>query len=182
MVTGMQRLWPLGVAWLMVFGLTPEVGLAQESTSASLAQELVELMDKAELRSVAARDPGLEDDRYVAALYFPGQLLIVSARYEVPVYVEEKLTEKRYQEVYADLNQASVPESRAFVTDSSANGLQPLRVGDEPFDRYDVAGQQLRFDGDWGGQELSEEDYRKAFSDADAQYARMLEALLTEIR
>ena len=181
-MTGMQRLWPLGVVWLMVFGLTPEVGLAQESESAFLAQELVEFMEKAELRSFAARDTGLEDDRYVAALYFPGQLLIVSARYEVPVYVEEKLTEKQYQEVYADLNQASIPGSRAFITDSSANGLQARRSGGEPFDRYDAAGQQLRFDGDWGQQQMSEENYMKAFSDADAQYTRMLEALLTEIR
>ena len=180
-MAGIQRLWLFGVAGLMGFVLTPEVGLAQGSTSAPLAQQLVELMDKAQLQSIAAKDTA-GPDRFVAALYLPGQLLVMSARYEVPIYLEEKLADKEYQEVYVDLNSASLPESRTFITDSSANGLHPRRSDDDPFDSYDTAGQQVRFDGEWGDQQMSEDDYMKIFSDADAEYVRMLRALLTEIR
>ena len=73
----------------------------------------------------------------------------MSARYEVPVYLEEKLADKQYQEIYIDLNSASIPESRIFVTDSGANGLQALRTLENPFDGYDGSGRQVRFDGDW---------------------------------
>ena len=180
-MAGIQRLWLFGMAGLMGFVLTPEVGLAQGSTSAPLAQQLVELMDKAQLQSIAAKDTA-GPDRFVAALYLPGQLLVMSARYEVPIYLEEKLADKEYQEVYVDLNSASLPESRTFITDSSANGLHPRRSDDDPFDSYDTAGQQVRFDGEWGDQQMSEDDYMKIFSDADAEYVRMLRALLTEIR
>ena len=177
-MAGVHRLWLFGMAGLMGFVLTPEVGLAQESTSAPLAQQLVELMEKAQLQSIAAKDTA-GADRFVAALYFPGQLLVMSARYEVPIYLEGKLADKEYREVYIDLNSASLPESRTFITDSSANGL---RSDDDPFDSYDTAGQQVRFNGEWGDQQMSEDDYMEIFADADAQYGRMLRALLTEIR
>ena len=81
----------------------------------------------------------------LAALFFPGQLLVMSARYEVPIYLEEKLADKQYREVYIDLNSASIPESRVFITDSSANGLQALRTGDNLFDSYVGAGRQVRW-------------------------------------
>ena len=180
-MAGIHRLWLFGMAGLMGFVLTPEVGLAQESTSAPLAQQLVELMDKAQLQNIAAKDTA-GPDRFVAALHLPGQLLVMSARYGVPIYLEEKLADKEYLEVYVDLNSASLPESRTFITDSSADGLHLRRSDDDPFDSYDTAGQQVRFDGEWGDQQMSEDDYMKIFSDADAEYVRMLRALLTEIR
>ena len=181
-MTNIRRPWLLGLAGLTLCTLAPAVGLAQESSSAPLAQQLVELMEQAQLQSIAAKDPA-DADRFVAALFFPGQLLIMSARYEVPVYLEEKLADKQYQEIYIDLNSASIPESRVFITDSSANGLQALRTSDDnPFDVYDGSGQQVRFDGDWVNQQMSEDDYMKIFTTADNEYARMLQALLTEIR
>ena len=182
MVRWNRRLLSFGVVWGLAFSSLSAVSLAQGSRSAALAEELVGLMQEAELQNVAARDTDQEEDRYVAALYFPGQLMIISARYEVPVYVEEKLTAKQYQEVYADLNQASVPESRTFVTDANANGLQAEVVSEERFDSYDSGGQQLRFDGMWTKQQMTEDDYRNGFSEAETQYIRMLEALLAEIR
>lgn len=52
-----------------------------------------------QLDAVAAKDT-VDEAGYVAALAFPGQLLVVSARYEVPVYLEEKLGNGQFREVY----------------------------------------------------------------------------------
>ena len=181
MMTNIRRPWLLGLAGLTLCTLAPDVGLAQGSRSASLAQQLVELMEQAQLQSIAAKDPA-DADRFVAALFFPGQLLVMSARYEVPIYLEEKLADKQYQEIYIDLNSASMPESRVFITDSSANGLQAAQTPDNTYDSYDGSGRQVRFDGDWLDQQMSQDDYMKIFTTADNEYARMLQALLTEIR
>ena len=180
-MTNIRHPWLLGLAGLTLCTLAPDVGLAQGSRSASLAQQLVELMEQAQLQSIAAKDPA-DADRFVAALFFPGQLLVMSARYEVPIYLEEKLADKQYQEIYIDLNSASMPESRVFITDSSANGLQAAQTPDNTYDSYDGSGRQVRFDGDWLSQQMSQDDYMEIFTTADTEYARMLQALLTEIR
>ena len=72
--------------WL---GLSASLASGQESESAVLAEELSQLMTGGQLDAVACKDT-VDDDRYVAALSFPGQLLVVSARYEVPIYIEEE--------------------------------------------------------------------------------------------
>ena len=154
---------------------------AQESKSAPLAQQLAERMGQGQLQSVAAGDSAGEG-RFVAALYFPGQLLVVSAEYEAPIYVEQKLTAQQYRDVYIDLNSASIPESKIFITDSNADGLQAKQGQDAAPDSFDGGGRQLRLDGNWGGQGMSEADYMQAFEDADSQYSRMLQDLLNEIR
>ena len=61
---------------------------AQESQSAPLAAELSEVMTAGQLDAIAVKD-GSDEGRYIAALAFPGQLLVVSAQYEVPLYVDE---------------------------------------------------------------------------------------------
>ena len=180
-MTSFRHPWLLGLAGLTLCTLAPDVGLAQESRSAPLAQQLVELMEQAQLQSVAAKDPA-DADRFVAALFFPGQLLVMSARYEVPIYLEQKLADKQYQEIYIDLNSASIPESRVFITDSSANGLEAQQTSDSRFDSYDGSGRQVRFNGDWANQQMSQDDYMKIFTTADNEYARMLRVLLAGIR
>ena len=47
---------------------------------------------------------------------------------------------------------------------------------------YDTGARVLRFDGDPGGQQLSQNDYDQAFSDADTQYSRMLKVLIAQAR
>ena len=163
-----------GVAW--VFGAGPAA--AQEPASGPLAVELAELMNSAQLEAVAGKD-STDSDRYVAALAFPGQLLVVSARYEVPLYVEQKIASRQFRDVYIDLNAASIPGTKILVTDAGANGLH---ASDNAGDMYDPGSGMLRLDGDWGGQNLSEADYREAAADADTQYARMLTALIEYAR
>ena len=95
---------------------------AQDAKSAAGARELAGLLVQKKLDAVAARDPAAPD-AFVAALHFPGQLLIISARYTVPPLLNEKLARREYRDVYIELNAASVAESRVFVTDIGADGL-----------------------------------------------------------
>ena len=168
------------VAALVVAFLTVSAAHAgaQDTMSAALAVELAEVMSAAQLDAVAARD-SVGDDRFVAALAFPGQLLVVSARYEVPLYVIEKIGNGLYRDVYIDLNAASIANTKILITDAGADGLAGSGGG---VDMYDTGERVLRFDGNPGGQQISRADYDQAFSEADTQYSRMLKALLAQAR
>lgn len=153
------------VAVVVVLAAVALVGQAQaqESESAPLAAELAELLSASGMGAIAARDTA-DEDRFVAALSFPGSLLVVSARYEVPLYVEQKIDAEEYREVYIDLNAASIPQTKVLITDTGADGLSS---GDDSADMVDIGSGPARYDGD---------------ADADAQYARMLRALIAEAR
>ena len=58
-----------------------------------------------------------------------------------------------------------------------ASRLDLCRVDDSA----DTGGRLVRFGGDWVGQQLSQAEYTTLFNEADAGYARMLRALLTEV-
>jgi len=156
--------------------------MAQEPRSAVLAKQLTDLLDKTKADSIAAKEPG-EKDHYVAALYFAGsQLLVIEARYSVPVLLDEKLAKKDYREIYMDLNSASAPESRVFIVDLGANGLSPKRDENQPYDTYETAARRVQFDSDWKKQNLTEEEYMKLFAEADAAYAKMLTSLVAQAK
>jgi len=177
----MRVLARASVAGLISLALAP-AAQAQEPKSAALAKQLAAALDAAKLDSVAAKLPA-GSDTYVGALYFPGvQLLVVSARYTVPVLINEKLDKKAYRDVYIDLNSASVPESKVFITDLGCDGLKADRNENQPFDTYEAAGKPTIFDGDWKKQKLSKEEYMKVFGTADEQYTRLLEALLAQLK
>ena len=151
-----------------------------DSMSAPLASELAEILSSRQLDAVAARyTEGSETDRFVAALAFPGQLLVVSARYEAPVYVVQKIDGGLYRDVYIDLNSASIADTKILITDSGADGLI---ARSETIDLYDSGTDVIRFDGDRSGGELSQDDYNEAFSEADAEYSRLLKALIAQVR
>ena len=146
---------------------------AQESQSAPLATELSEVMAAGQLDAIAAKDAS-DEGRYVAALAFPGQLLVVSARYEVPLYVDEKIENRQFRDVYIDLNTASIAGTKVLVTDIGANGLL---ANDAGVDTYDDGSGVLRLDGTGTGV-----DYDSAVADADREYARLLRALIDQAR
>ena len=141
----------------------------QDSTSAALAEQLLQLMTASQLDAAAAKDT-IDDDRYVAALVFPGQILVVSARYEVPLYVDEKIENRQFREVYIDLNTASIAGTKILITDVGANGLL---ANDAGVDMFDDGSGMLRLDGSAS---------QSAVADADEQYARMLTALIDSAR
>ena len=153
---------------------------AQESKSSQLAAETAKLLDAAKLGAVAAK---LGSDEYVGALYFTGsQLLVVKARYIVPERMDAQLEAKNYRDVYIDLNSASVAGSKILIADFGANGLQARRRDKQAPDTVDVGGKSHAFDGDWGKAKLSEQEYTTIFQTSDAEYVRMLEALVAQLK
>ena len=154
---------------------------AQESESVGLAKELTNLLQQHKLDSVAARHPE-EPDQFIAALYFPGQLLLVSARTTAPAVLNEKLIRREFRDVYIDLNSASIPDSRVMISDGGADGLRPRREPNEPFDTHDAGGKSVRFDGNWREDRMSEKDYMAAFSEANELYVDALTALVNELK
>ena len=180
MINALHRLRSLALAGALALAASPVS--AQEPKSAALAAELGRLLDQMKADSIAARVPSA-DDQYVGALYFPGsQLLVVTARYTVPELLNNKLAEKAYRDIYIDLNSASVPESKVFVSDLGVNGLRARRDGDNPYDTIEMAGKNLSFDGDWRKAKISEDEYMKGYQRAEAEYVKMLEALLSELK
>jgi hypothetical protein len=182
-----MRTRPSGVCRLLlvatcVLAACAGVAMAQEPRSAPLAKQLTDLLDKAKLDAIASKEAG-EKDHYVAALYFAGsQLLVIEARYSVPVLLDEKLAKKDYREIYMDLNSASAPESRVFIVDLGANGLLPKRDENQPYDTYETGVRRVQFDSDWKKQQLTEEEYMKLFAEADAAYVKMLTSLVTQAK
>ena len=171
----------VGVASLLLL-LPPARAAAQEqSKSAPLVNQLVTLLDARKLDSIAAKSGN--PDEFVGALYFPGsQLLVVGARYSAPQRMEAQIAQKNYRDIYIDLNSASVPQSKVFISDLGANGLRPRRENNQPFDTVDIGGKSYTFDGDWDRAKISEEEYKKTFQITEQQYVHMLEALIAELK
>ncbi len=173
-------------AWYLLMAaallLAPAPAFAQEPKSAALAVEVAKLLDQQKVESIAARHPGAPD-QYVGALYFPGsQLLVVTARYQVPELLNSKLASKSYRDVYIDLNSASVANTKVFVSDLGCNGLKARREDNEPYDTIEMAGKNWNFDGDWKKAKLSEDEYMKGYQQAEVEYIKMLQALLNELK
>lgn len=180
MTPAARRLSLLGGAAL-VAALASTALQAQGSKSAALAKELTDLMQQQKLDSVAARHPSAPDE-FVAALYFPGQLLVVSAKTVAPSVLNEKLARREFRDVYIDLNSASIPESRVMFTDGNADGLRPDRDPNLPFDMFDANDKSIRFDGNWREDRMSEKDYMAAFSRAETAYVEALTALVSALK
>jgi hypothetical protein len=156
--------------------------LAQEPQSAAPAKELSDLLSSRKIDSIAARMPDSLEE-FVGALAFPGQLMVVWAKTSAPSVVNEKLLKKEYREVYIDLNSASIVETRHFVTDLGPDGLRwcpEQRQG--PADSHDLGAKTMRFDGNWRAMKMKEDDYKKAHAEADAAYAKAVQALIHELK
>ena len=180
MIDALYRLRSVLVVAALVLASSPV--FAQESKSAALAAELAKLLDASKADSVAARHPGAPD-QYVGALYFPGsQLLVVTARYQAPELLNTKLASKAYRDIYIDLNSASVANTKVFVSDLGCNGLKARRNDNEPYDTIEMSGKNWNFDGDWKRAKLSEDEYMKSYQQAEGEYVKMLQALLTALR
>jgi hypothetical protein len=156
---------------------TAATASAQESRSAIAAKELAKVLKAANLESIAAPDPS-EPGVWTAALFFDGaQMLVVSAKYAAPTLLAEKMAAKNYRDIYIDLNSASVAGTKVFIIDQSCDGLIAKPDGDQVADSFENGAKQYSFDGDWKKAKLSEEQYMKAFSEADERYARILNLL-----
>jgi hypothetical protein len=180
-MSAVARAWLASVLAVLTLAV-PTTALAQESKSAALAKELTAALDAAKLDSIAAKDPE-KPDVFYGALYFPGiQLLVVAAQYAAPLAMIDRISKKDYREAYLDLSSASVAGSKAFIEDLGANGLVAKPRDNEAFDAYEAGGKRTSFDGDWKKQQLSEDDYMKAFAAADQKYSQVLTALIAQAK
>jgi hypothetical protein len=165
-------------ATLLVIAVAPVA--AQDPPSAAQARELAQLLADKKLDSFAARIPNTPDE-FAATLTFPGQLIVVWAKFSAPAVLNEKIINRSYREAYIDLNSASDPASRHFVTDLGADGL---RKGgkNQPADSHDIGTKSMRFDGSWREDKMSEKEYMQALADAEAAYVRVLTLLLEQLK
>jgi hypothetical protein len=155
---------------------------AQESKSAAAAKELAQLLASKKMDSIAARDPNASDT-FIAALAFPTQLIVISAKYASPPLLNEKLAQGNHRDVYIELNSASVPESRVIITDLGVDGLKARKAKrDDPSDTRDAGGKSFFFDGNWREDRMSEAEYMKVFAESDDQYSHMLDVLVAQAR
>ncbi|NUR53850.1 MAG: hypothetical protein HOQ29_05360 [Acidobacteria bacterium] len=160
----------------------PGAAAAQEARSPEVVKQLTQLLDQKKLDSIATADPQ-NLGTYVAALYFAGsQLLVVSGKYAAPPLLNEKIGKKDYRDVYIDLSSASVAGSKMFVMDMNADGLVARPSENQGMDSFESGAKQVTFDGDWKKAKMSEAEYTKAFSEADAAYARAIDLLLTQLK
>jgi hypothetical protein len=168
---------PLWILAALLGSLSTDTG---GSKSGALAHDLVAAAGQQHLSAIAAKDPDASD-RFVAALVFPDvQLLVVSAKYQAPSLLEQKIANKAYNDVYSELNQASDQSSRVFVHDMKADGihLKPEASADI---LYEHVGNRTLFDGNPAGQKLSDAAYEAKFEAADALYSHMLTVLLDHL-
>ena len=167
---------------IIALSLLPSTARAQDAKSSDLVKQLTQLLTQKKIDAIAAPDaenPG----SFLAALYFPGtQLLVISAKYAAPPLLTELLARKDYKAVYAELASASVPASRVMISDIYADGLFVKPSGGNPADSVDMGSTQTNFDGAWKKAKLSEADYLKIFSDADATYTRALRGLISQLK
>lgn len=153
---------------------------AQDSRTVALARELTGMLEGAKLDSIATRQAG-SDDVFVAALFFPGQLLVVSSKYAVPALMNERIAQRNYRDAYIDLNVAVDPATKVFIEDMGADGIRARRT-ETSFDIYSKGETRFPFDGDWKKRKLTEDAYMATFSEADTHYTRMLESLIAELK
>jgi len=153
-----------------------------EGKSAPLARQLASALTAAKLDSVAAKDP-VHQGNYIGALQIPGvQLLVIAAEYPAPALLDARLAKGEYRDIYIELNASGVPASRIFVEDLGANGLFAKPADNNPMDMYEASGKRLMFDGEWGRQKMSEQEYMKGFAGADERYAEMLTVLIAQLK
>ena len=156
------------------------VAASQESKSAPLAKQLAQVLDAAKIESIAAADP--TTGGFVAALYIPGtQLLVVSGKFDAPAIGTERINRKEYRDLYMDLQGAAKAGTRIFAQDVSADGFSFKADDGLAADSWEEANKTLAFGG-WKKAKMSEDDYTKAYTAADEQYARILTLLLAQAK
>ena len=166
---------------LFSIGVAP-ADSADAPQSSTAADTLTSLLTERSLEAVAAADPS-ESGRFVAALYLPGsQPLVIAATHPQPSRMQRTIDAGNHRQAYIDLHTTGAKAGRLFVEDLQANGLQPTREDDEPFDLvWENDRTQTVYDGDWERQWLTRDTYFSRFAEADRRYAALLEHLIASL-
>jgi hypothetical protein len=171
----------VGLTVLIACLLVPSGAWAQDAKTSDLAKQLAQLLDSKKLDAIALPDSQVPGN-YVAALYIPGtQLLVVSGKFDSPDIGTARIIYRQFRELYMDLMGASVAGSRLFATDVSCDGLVSKPIRDGAPDTWEQANKTQVFEGAKKAK-LSDAQYLKAYSEADAQYAQILALLLEKVK
>lgn len=169
--------------FVATFAVLSAVGIeaAQSGASVAATRDLISALNEAGLDSIATIDP-TEPGAFVAALHIKGgQLLVVRARHPSVDALSARLAARQFRDVYIDLQATPTPQGKLFVMDSGADGLpgdsdQPSEVDVV----YQDGTRQFMLNGA-RAQKLSSNDYRERLQDAEANYTRLLNVLLTAL-
>jgi hypothetical protein len=166
----------------------PAAEAAPVSRSAEPVQELVTLLQEKNLTSFAVKDPD-DRGRFVAVLHIPGvQLMVVAARYQRASDIDYRIYHKEYMTAYRDLNASTLASEKVFIEDTAANGLVLVPAEGAAGDLVRAGDLEQVFDGDFADprkrndKRVPQTEYYKTFSDADAQYTRLLGLMLAELK
>lgn len=156
--------------------------------SSAKAKEVAALMAAKKLETFAAKDPE-QSRQYVAVLLVPDvQLLLVSAVYSRDNDIEYSLYHKQYQNAYSDLRSGVFGSNRFFVDDAQINGLVAVPGKNPMHDAVMIETTEHVFDGLFGdgkgrnAKKPLQDVYMKAFTDAEARYARLLDVLIAQLK
>jgi hypothetical protein len=155
---------------------------APAAASPAKVKELIGLLLSRKLEIFAAPENG---PKFVAVLHVPGvQLLLASASYGRPLDFDYYLFHKKYQDMYQELKSSPLSVEKFFVEDTLADGLVVAPGKSGAIDVVTVGGERRTFDGDFADprkrnqKKITQDDYFKAFSTADARYAALLDVLI----
>jgi hypothetical protein len=173
---------------VFVVGVAALPAQSQAPATAAKAKELAGLLQAKKLEAIAARVPG-DSGRYVAALLIPNiQLLTVTALHGRPMDTEYYLYNKDFKTAYIDLNSSSLVTERIVVDDALGDGLVALPGKSLAHDAIVKGSSRQIFDGDFADprrknqKKISQDDYMKAFGEAEQQYLKVLGILIDELK
>jgi hypothetical protein len=165
------------VAGLLAITSTSGISAAPSPASPALARDFVQALQSASMDAFAASDP-TQSGRFVAALYVPGQLLVVSATHPSHDLVEQRINAGLYRDVYLDLQGTPTVAGKVFVQDTGADGLVNAAPNSGAVDvLYENGSLAARFDGNPKAQGRTAQDYDERFAKADADYSHALTVL-----
>ena len=179
---------PVLVAALPLAAQAPAPGVASAATGPKV-KELTDLLQAKKLETCAAADES-KPNRYVAVTFIPGvQLMAVAATYSRQSDMTSNLYHKAYQNLYLDLKSGVYSTERFYIVDTMGDGLVMLPQKNAAVtDTAAIDGKEHVFDGDFIGSRIRNrkkvpaETYSKAFADADAQYAHLLDVLIAALK
>jgi hypothetical protein len=157
-------------------------------TSPAHVKELVALLQSKKLEAFAVKD-STEPGRFVAVYLVPNvQLMLISAGYERPTDVEYRIYTKDFTNAYAELNSSVLAKDKVFFQDALCDGLFPKTTNGAE-DIVTIGTTKRVFNGDYNDpkkkpdpKKLSQEEYVKAFTDADAKYTSLVTMLLEDLK
>lgn len=187
-----RTLWSAAVAVGLMVGGTGAATAQQApaaapgATSPPKVKELIGLLTAKKLETFAAPENG---PKFVAVLHIPGvQLLLASASYGRPLDFDYYLFHKKYQDMYQELKSSPLSVEKFFVEDTLADGLVVIPPKSGGIDVVTIGGERRIFDGDFADprrknqKKITQDDYFKAYSSADARYAALLDVLIGALK